>query len=202
MIKLIKEKKCDRKAIRVISVIIILIMIFFLIPEIPYKIPRNNKNKDLIKLKIEYQWTAEFWVREGNEEVADFIVENDIKDVTDKEIGITGNTPFKELINYGIGEYKYNELTVYGYLTDKKDIEGNLIFDVKQWYPSKRWVAIKDTKILNDFLINIGIFSSYSESSAKIMLMQMFLILLFIICAIVLVILVVKKKRMKYLEED
>ncbi|WP_143318083.1 hypothetical protein [Clostridium sp. HBUAS56017] len=146
-----------------------LIVISIGVPNFPYKIPGKLENSNYVELELAIsQSTGGPGVLSGNENIIEYGKKMGYKNLNTSEVNLTEGNPIYKTIVSGMG-YRYNDymkyhyFRVYGEFESEPDKYGVLTFKVAEWYPLKKYVAIKDTiewdkyKIVNSILIKCNI---------------------------------------------
>lgn len=136
-----------------------LIVLLIGIPNLPYKVPGKLENSNYIELEIAIsQSTGGPDVLSGNNNITEYGKKKGYKNLNVSEIYLTkGNLIYKTIIKgmgYRSTDYmKYRHFRVYGEFESEPDQYGVLTFNVMEWFPLEKNVAIKDTIEWNKYKI-------------------------------------------------
>ena len=122
--------------------IVLLITMLTIIPNLPYKLPREIENSEYVKLTI---YSETLTVVNGEDEIKKFANEMNYKKVNTREVWIKGNTPYKEITTFSQGYPKYRKFNIYGTFEKGLNQYNILTFNIKEWYPVDKYVCLKDT---------------------------------------------------------
>lgn len=141
------------KKINIVLIVsfVLLIIILIGIPNFPYKIPGKLKNSGYIELDIGItESTGGPEVLSGSENIIEYGEKMGYKKLNVNEVYLSkGNSLYNTIIK-GIScsnnDYiRYHHFRVYGEFENGPDEYGVLTFNVIEWYPLGKYVAIKDT---------------------------------------------------------
>ncbi len=81
----------------------------------------------------------------GREQIDKYSKEKGYTKIKNDEIYLSGNTPGRLITTFSKGSPKYTYFKIYGDFEMGPDQYHVLTFNVKEWFPLKRYVSIKDT---------------------------------------------------------
>lgn len=127
---------------------IILLTILFTVPFLPYKKEFNSKDFDETKVNliIQYKEGADIpSVVKGAAYIKSYASINGIKDINYSEINLIGNTPYKEISTFELGNRRYVDFVVKGEFIEDEVKNDVLTLKVIDWYPTGAKIRLMDT---------------------------------------------------------
>ncbi|MBM7834683.1 hypothetical protein [Clostridium sardiniense] len=127
---------------------IILLIILFTVPFLPYKKEFTLKNFDETKVNliIQYKEGSDIpSVVKGAAYIKSYASVNGIKDINYSEINIIGNVPYKEISTFELGNRKYIDFVVIGEFIEDEVKNDVLTLKVIDWYNIGANIRLMDT---------------------------------------------------------
>lgn len=127
---------------------VILLIILFTVPFLPYKKEFNLKNFDETKVNliIQYKEGADrASVVKGAAYIKSYASINGIRDINYSEINLIGNIPYKEISTFELGSRKYVDFVVKGDFIEDEVRNDVLTLKVVDWYPLGANIRLMDT---------------------------------------------------------
>jgi hypothetical protein len=128
-----------------------LIVISIGIPNLPYKIPGKLKNSEYVELDIAItESTGGPEILSGSNSVTEYGEKMGYKNLNVHEVYLSKgnslyNTVIKGISNSNNDYRRYHKFRVYGEFENGPDRYGVLTFNIVEWFPLGKYVAIKDT---------------------------------------------------------
>lgn len=127
---------------------ILLLIILFIVPFLPYKKEFSSKDFDETKVNliIQYKEGSDIpSVVKGAAYIKSYASINGIRDINYSEINLIGNIPYKEISTFKLGTKKYVDFVVNGEFIEDEVRDDILTLKVIEWYPIGANIRLMDT---------------------------------------------------------
>lgn len=137
---------------------IVLLIILFGIPYLPYKKAADYTCFDGngVNLIVQYNINKEEpLVIKGSSYIKAYASVNNLNDINYSEVNAIGNTPYKELSTFNLGKPKYVDFLVKGSFVDDINNIDTLTLNVYDWYPIGKHIRIMDTVLWHSYNLSL-----------------------------------------------
>lgn len=140
---------------------VLLLIILFIVPFLPYKKECNSTDFDKSKVNLIIQYSDGSDtpnIIKGAAYVKSYASINGIRQIDYSKINLIGNLPYNEISTFNLGENKYVDFLVKGeFIEDEINENGTLILKVSEWHPIGDNIKLMNTVFWHKYNFSLWI---------------------------------------------